>query len=265
MFFVLRAAVGPGAGGGGAGPQVDVPNLAGLKPDQARQLLEPRGLQLELIEEVDDPRYAPGSISDQQPLSTSRVARGGSVRVKVVRAGERAGVPALVGRPEAEARAMLEAVHLKVGARTAQPSPTVPTGAVVVSTPAPGAAVPPGSVVDLVVSTGPAAPGAAAATGAPGAPGAPGAAVPMAGAAATPATKAPAPLAVGTPGTVPKVTGRGLGLAKMVLTKAGYEVGDVRKGRDEDIEHGQILRQTPVAGTPAPKGTKVDLVVNDTD
>ncbi|MBI5479662.1 MAG: PASTA domain-containing protein, partial [Deltaproteobacteria bacterium] len=48
-------------------------------------------------------------------------------------------------------------------------------------------------------------------------------------------------------------------------TKAGYEVGEVRKGRDEDIEHGQILRQTPAAGTPAPKGTKVDLVVNDTD
>ena len=79
MFFVLRAAVGPGPAGGTGGPQVDVPNLAGLKPDQARQLLEPRGLQLELTEQVDDPRYEPGSISDQQPLSSSRVARGTSI------------------------------------------------------------------------------------------------------------------------------------------------------------------------------------------
>ncbi|MBI5481318.1 MAG: PASTA domain-containing protein, partial [Deltaproteobacteria bacterium] len=167
MFFVLRAAVSPGPGGGAGGPQVDVPNLAGLKPDQARQLLEPRGLLLELTEQVDDPRYEPGSISDQQPLSSSRVARGSSIRAKVVRAGERARVPALVGRPEAEARAMLEAVRLKPGARTAQADPAVAAGAVVASSPAVGASVAPGSAVDLVVSAGPAgAAGTAAASGA---------------------------------------------------------------------------------------------------
>jgi serine/threonine-protein kinase len=259
MFFVLRGTVGTGPGGGAGGPQVDVPNLAGLKPDQARQLLEPRGLQLELTEQVDDPRYEPGSICDQQPLSSSRVARGSAIRAKVVRPSERARVPALVGRPEAEARAMLEAVRLKVGVHTTQPSPTVPAGAVAACSPAAGASVAPGSAVDLVISGGPG--GAPAATGAP----APTGAAPPGGPAAAAPTKAPAPLAVGAPGTVPKVTGRSLGLARMVLTKAGYEVGEVRKGRDEDIEHGNVLKQTPAAGTPAPKGTKVDLVVNDTD
>jgi beta-lactam-binding protein with PASTA domain len=259
-FFVLRAAVGPAAAGGAAGPQVDVPNLAGLKPDQARQLLEPRGLQLELTEQVDDPRYEPGSIADQQPLSSSRVARGTAIRAKVVRAGERARVPAVVGRTEAEAKAMLEAVRLKAGTQLAQPNPTVPAGSIVASTPAAGASVAPGTAVDLVISSGPAGAGAPAASGA---------AAPAAAPAVVPAAaKAPAPapaLAVGAPGTVPKVTGRSVGLARYALQKSGYEVGETRKGRDEDIEHGVILKQTPAAGTPAPKGTKVDLVINDTD
>src|SRR6185312_12995317 len=51
---------------------VDVPSLAGLTPDQARGLLEPRGLLLILDEERPDERAAPGTLIDQRPLAGSR-------------------------------------------------------------------------------------------------------------------------------------------------------------------------------------------------
>ena len=64
---------------------------------------------------------------------------------------------------------------------------------------------------------------------------------------------------------VPRVTGRGLGGAKDAIKKAGFEVGEVKYGRDEDVEHGIVIRQTPAAGANAVKGSKVDVVVNSTD
>jgi beta-lactam-binding protein with PASTA domain len=63
---------------------------------------------------------------------------------------------------------------------------------------------------------------------------------------------------------VPSVIGRGLSRAKDELQKAGFTVGKVRYGSDEDHSDGLILEQTPAANQPAPKGSAVDLVVNQT-
>jgi serine/threonine-protein kinase len=224
MFYVMPAV--SGGGGPAATGQVDVPNLAGLTPAQARQLLDPRGLALELTAHVDDMRYPAGTICEQQPLDSSRLARGAAVKAKVVRVVERVKVPALTDRPEAEAKAMLEAVKLKVGQRTEKPDEKAAAGTVLAAAPAPDTEVMPGATVDLTVSGGPPA---------------------------GPATE------------VPRVTGRKLGGAKQVLEKAGFVLGDVRYGRDEDSEDGVVLRQTPAAGSKTPKGSKVELLVNNTD
>jgi eukaryotic-like serine/threonine-protein kinase len=222
MFFLLGRLAGPGGGAGASANLVDVPNLSGLTADQARQLLEPRGLLLELTEQVEDSRYPAGAISEQSPLSGSRLGRGSPVRAKVVKAVERVKVPALAGRGEPEARAMLEAVRLKAGARAERTTDGGAAGVVLATTPPPGAEVPPGSAVELTVSA-----------------------------------QAQA--------TVPRVTGRGLAAAKQALAKAGFALGDVRHGSDEDVGDGVVLRQTPAAETKAPAGSKVDLVVNNTD
>ncbi|HEY3353142.1 MAG TPA: PASTA domain-containing protein [Polyangia bacterium] len=220
MFFLLPKVVGGGAPA--AAPTVDVPNLAGLTLAQARQLLDPRGLALDLADRVDDPRYPPGTICEQHPLDASRLARGSIVRVKVVRAAERAKVPELVGRPEAEAKPMLEALKLRLGLRTERVDEKATAGTILAATPAPGAEVQPGIAVDIVVAAGAQVP-------------------------------------------VPRVTGRGVGGAKDAIKKAGFEVGEVKYGRDEDNDQGIVLRQTPAAGASALKGSKIDLVVNSTD
>jgi len=220
MFFVLHRQV-PTGGGGGAG-LVDVPNLAGLSADQAHQLLGPLGLQLEIVEQVDDPRYRVGQISQHLPLSGSRVQRGATVKAKVVRAVDRVRVPPILGKAVADATGLLEAVRLTAGSRSERVDEKATAGTVLESSPAPGAEVPVGSAVALVV-------------------------------------------AVAKMVEVPKVTGRYLGGAKQAITAAGLTVGDVKYGRNEDVDEGVVMRQTPVAATKVVAGSKVDLLVNGTD
>ena len=73
---------------------VDVPSLSGLTPEQARGLLEPRGLLLILDEERPDERAAPGTLIDQRPLAGSRLRRGEDVHAAVAEAVR---VPKVVG------------------------------------------------------------------------------------------------------------------------------------------------------------------------
>jgi beta-lactam-binding protein with PASTA domain len=220
MFFVLHRYVP--AGGNGAAALVDVPNLAGLSAEQARQLVEPLGLQLEILEQVDDPRYRAGQICQHLPLSGSRVQRGATVKAKVTRAVERVRVPPILGRAEGDAAGLLEAVRLKVGKRSERADEKATAGTVLESSPAPGADAPVGSAVDLVV-------------------------------------------VVARMVEVPKVTGRGLGGAKQAITAAGLTLGEVKYGRNEDVDEGIVMRQTPAAATRAAAWSKVDLLVNSTD
>jgi len=63
--------------------------------------------------------------------------------------------------------------------------------------------------------------------------------------------------------TVPSVIGKRLSKAKELLEQAGFAAGNTRYGSHDDYESGTVIKQTPAAGTSAPKGTKVDLTVND--
>jgi len=64
---------------------------------------------------------------------------------------------------------------------------------------------------------------------------------------------------------VPNVVGRGQSRARQALTEAGFVPGTLRYRSDEDRSDGVVLEQTPAGGLPAPKGSKVDLVVNQVD
>src|SRR4051812_11870247 len=66
---------------------VEVPPIAGLSPEQARGLLEPRGLLLVLDSEKVDERVAPGTLCEQTPLGGSRLRRGDLVHASLARAG----------------------------------------------------------------------------------------------------------------------------------------------------------------------------------
>lgn len=197
---------------------VDVPSLSGLTPDQARGLLEPRGLLLILDEERPDERAAPGTLIDQRPLAGSRLRRGEDVHAAVAKAVR---MPKLVGMTVDAARDALDQIKLKPGAVSEIASATVPKGQIVAQNPAVGAEGRPEGTVDLQVSSGPAAQ------------------------------------------AVPSVVGKSKSGAKDVLEKAGFAVGALHVGSNDDYDSGIVIRQQPAANTQAPPGTKVDLTIND--
>jgi beta-lactam-binding protein with PASTA domain len=132
---------------------VEVPPLGGLSPEQARGLLDPRGLLLVLDGERVDGRVPPGTISDQRPLGGSRIRRGDAVHAQVGRAAEH--VPKLAGMTVEAAREALRAARLRPGRVAEAPSDHVAKGLVADCSPAAGAEAKPDAAVDLMVSAGP--------------------------------------------------------------------------------------------------------------
>jgi serine/threonine-protein kinase len=134
---------------------VEVPPLVGLSPEQARGLLEPRGLLLVIDGERADRVVAPGTLSEQRPLGGSRLRHGDEVHAQLARAMQAAKVPAVMGMlPDAGARALADA-HLKLGKSTPSPSDSVPSGTLIGTQPPAGTELKPDDTVDLIVSAGP--------------------------------------------------------------------------------------------------------------
>ena len=73
---------------------------------------------------------------------------------------------------------------------------------------------------------------------------------------------APAPGPLGPMVAVPKVVGVRLQFATTRLQAAGFTVGRLGYEADEDHMESFVLRQTPPAGSSAPRGSAVDLVIN---
>lgn len=69
-------------------------------------------------------------------------------------------------------------------------------------------------------------------------------------------------LSKGSDSVVPSLRGMSAGAAKAAIERAGFSVGAVRVGEDDNAADGVVLRQTPAPGTQAQKGQKIDIVVN---
>lgn len=61
---------------------------------------------------------------------------------------------------------------------------------------------------------------------------------------------------------VPDVSDMTLDEARKVITVAGFSVGETTKEYSDSVEEGKIMKQTPSAGSMAPQGSKIDLVVS---
>lgn len=201
--------------------RAEVPAIDGLTADQARTVLDARGLLLVLDGKRADDKLTAGTLTEQEPLPSSMMRPGGEVHAQLVVTPEGAPVPHLAGETVDSAGAALARVGLRVGALTESPSETVAKGQIVASSPAEGARVRKDGAVHLTVSTGVSAQG------------------------------------------VPGVVGKKLSRAREMIVSAGFVVGAVRYSANDDYEQYVVLKQTPVAGTSSPKGTKIDLVIND--
>ena len=63
--------------------KVDVPNLKGMKEDQASVVLRNKGLLLFVSEKKEDPNYEDGVVLDQEPLPGFSIEEGSLVKVTI--------------------------------------------------------------------------------------------------------------------------------------------------------------------------------------
>ncbi|MFQ6059135.1 MAG: protein kinase [Anaerolineae bacterium] len=134
-------------------PQVVVPQLVGLQEWEARQRVEEAGLRFELLGSRPDDQVPPLRVADQTVASGTTVERGTTVGV-VLSSGPRfISLPSLVNTRVEEAERRLKELDLVVERRE-EWSGDVPEGMVIGQEPPAGEAVPPGSRITLIVSSG---------------------------------------------------------------------------------------------------------------
>lgn len=195
-------------------------------------------------------------------------------------------VPRLIGQSAEDARDQMEERGLRVVSGDAEPHPTAPAGTVIWQDPPPGVVAPEGIEVTLVTSAGPAKIPVPDVSGYDGELArsfvrAAGLVVSRVESVQAPAPRGvtvvtrPPPASLLNPGaSVVLVVSQGaptiavpalLGLlssdARARLEEHGLQLGTVTRRRTPDVTPGQIIAQTPAAGTLASPGTVVDIVV----
>jgi serine/threonine-protein kinase len=94
---------------------VQVPDVLGMTPEAADELLTGRGLRMVVAEEEPSTETPEGEIAGQAPLAGSRVDPGERVDVVVSTGAPLIAIPPVVGRPLTEAQLMLTNAGLTVG------------------------------------------------------------------------------------------------------------------------------------------------------
>lgn len=133
--------------------EVDVPKLAGLTLDEARERAEEEGLEVRVIDSVRDPEVPEGHIVSQDPAD-GVLLEGKAIGLVMSAGPPLKPVPKLVGLKRAKAEAEIEAAGFVVGDISSEFSTEQPKGAVISVVPKSGR-VELGSEIGLVISKGP--------------------------------------------------------------------------------------------------------------
>ncbi|MFN0088872.1 MAG: PASTA domain-containing protein [Acidimicrobiales bacterium] len=272
-----------------SGP-VTLPSLEGVAEFAARAQLTGLGLRTSVITEPSAV-VAAGLVVRTEPAPGASVP-GNSLVTLVVSSGplgQIVAVPDVAGQGEAEALQLLAARGL-TGVSSSEPSATVALGLVIRQDPPAGTSIPSGTVVKLVVSSGPPrgnlpvpAVTGVAETEARAALGAAGFTVTVRSEASDavpvgvvmrqePAGGAPAPIgspvllvvSVGPadqPVTVPSVVGQAEEAAGVALRRAGLGVAAASES-SPSVPRGRVIRQEPAAGAALKAGDTVTIVVS---
>ncbi len=223
---VSGARVAPGAAVNivvSKGPQpVSVLNLAGMTRAGAEAAIAGAGLTVGTVTEAYSATVAAGMVISQEPLAGTNVLLGAAVNFAVSNGPQPVDVPNVVGMTQTAAQSAIAGAGLTVGVVTEAYSTTVAVGAVISQDPASGAGVVPGSAVSFVLSKG------------------------------------PEPVSA----TVPDLAGKVQSAAEAAITAAGLTVGGVTEDFSNEVPKGQVMSQTPAAGTAAAPGSAVSFVVS---
>lgn len=134
-------------------PPVRVPDLTDRTLEEARAILERRGLVLGEPTERYDERFAAGHIIGQGIGPGEKAPKGTEIAVVVSKGPEPVPVPNVIGKTREDAEAVLGATWV-VDVRERYSS-EVPRGSVISQTPQPKTELQPGETVTIVVSLGP--------------------------------------------------------------------------------------------------------------
>ncbi|HEX6850544.1 MAG TPA: PASTA domain-containing protein [Candidatus Polarisedimenticolaceae bacterium] len=206
------------------GPDVEVvavPDLAGVSVEDAQRLAREAGLELEVVEERNDPDADPGTVAEQDPAAGAEVARGRRVRVVRSLGSERLVVPDLVGQPAREVEIRLRQLGLEPGVESHAFRRAAPVGAVLAQVPPAGGPASSGTRVHRLVSDGP---------------------VPVRW-------------------VMPDLSGRRLDDVETWLRWSGLRRGALRRVDGSGRDSGTIVGQLPAAGAPVSARGVVELTL----
>ncbi len=133
--------------------QVQAPDLVGLSQEEARHLVEEAGLQFAVVGERHDPSIPALNIISQTVPAGQMVGEGETVGVVISQGPNFVTVPAVEGLPIATAEPGLKEMGLDISQKGVWNKEA--EGIILSQDPPPGSIVSEGSVVTLIVSSGP--------------------------------------------------------------------------------------------------------------
>jgi beta-lactam-binding protein with PASTA domain len=137
------------------GREVAVPDLMGKTPAEARRLVEPSGLQVEVERQYYSASVAEGKIVSQMPLSGTQVRRGWSIRVAESLGPQRIGIPNVLGQSERAAEINIRRRGLDMGTVASLQLTNLPADQVLGQSPSPNASEVSVPKISLLVTDAP--------------------------------------------------------------------------------------------------------------
>ena len=187
--------------------EIMVPDLTGKTVGQTLQILSDQDLYIKKVGEQYNENIPDGSIIFQEPLPGSVVKEGKVIKVIVSSGGQVIFVPQLVGRFLREAKILLRQTGLVLGEETGTYSEEIKKDFVIAQDPSPEEIVARGTMINLVVSLGP-------------------------------AREAEVPLMV-------NLLGRNIKSARKILRDMNLSLGEIKETVNDSVPEGTILKQEP--------------------
>lgn len=136
-----------------SGEPVVVPDLTGKTLQQAQDLAEEVGFEVEEGDMVNDPEVPEGSVVSQTPKPNTTAKKGTTIRVNLSKGPGNGEVPDVVGKSQEEAEEIIVANGFKVGDVSPGPS-ELEKGTVYEQTPEAGSTAKEGTTINLMISDG---------------------------------------------------------------------------------------------------------------
>lgn len=155
VFALLAYLLANNLLGGGDDTQklVRVPDVVDLDQDEAREILEDKGFEVDIKRAPSNKEE--GLVTKQDPEAGERIDEGDTVTLTVSEGPRQTEVPDLIGLTQEEAEIAIDDAKLRLGKVAQAPSDEVEVGSVISQSPEPGNEVDVRSRVNLVISAGP--------------------------------------------------------------------------------------------------------------